>query len=58
MGKLEALAPTETLNIQQTVAVKNIGSVTVFEALAEQTAMISLDSLGRTTMQMQVDFDD
>jgi len=58
MEKLEALAPTETLNIQQTVAVKNIGSVTVFEALAEQTAMISLDSLGRTTMQMQVDFDD
>jgi hypothetical protein len=58
MGKLEALAPTETLNIQQTDVAKNIGAVTVFEALAEQTAMFSLDGLGRTTMQMNVDFDD
>lgn len=58
MGKHEALAPIEILNIQQTDPAKNIGSVTVFEALAEQTAMVSLDALGRTTMQMQVDFDD
>ena len=42
-----------TINYSQ-----EMGRITVFEALAEETADISIDRMGRTTMQGQVDFDD
>ncbi len=35
-----------------------LGKVTLFEALAAETPNISIDGLGRTTMQGTVDFDD
>lgn len=35
-----------------------IGRVTVLETLAVETNSVSVDNLGRTTMQMNVDFDD
>lgn len=39
-------------------AIHGLGKVTVFEALAEETASVSMDGMGRTTMQAAVDFDD
>lgn len=39
-------------------AIHGPGKLTVFEALAEETTAVSLDGMGRTTMQAAVDFDD
>ena len=58
MANSETFIQTETIDQITPKAISKVGSLTVFEALAQETALVSLDALGRTTMQMQVDFDD
>ncbi len=54
MGELRPETNEEIIN----GGAENLGRITVLEALAEETIAVSPDALGRTTMQMQVDFDD
>ncbi len=45
--------------IESTEAISSsLGKITILEALATEAGSVSPDSMGRTTMQGSVDFDD